>query len=156
MALRPRFTDPLRLTAMVKQSCRWCCSCFAPTAWIFLRGKRTKVALDKIRIYPAEAISAALIAVVTAAALSLAAVGGIPIDFASFAMPYFVAFVMTSVAIGYRATGRSANISLAMASCAIFICFSNSGAMLNYALLPISRTPIDELLFRTDAAIGFD
>lgn len=108
------------------------------------------------RIYRAEAICAVLIALVTALALILTTARGIRVDFASFAMRYCVSLAMVLVAAWYRVSGRSANISLTLAACAIFIIFSNSGAVLNYSLLPTIRPLADALMFRMDAALGFD
>lgn len=109
-----------------------------------------------MKMHRAETLAAALTAIVFALALSLSAVRGFRIDFASFAMPFVVAAAMVLVAGYYRASGRSHNIALAMASCAVFILFTNSGAALNYALLPTTSPVIDDLLYRIDAAIGFD
>ncbi|MET0587295.1 MAG: phosphatase PAP2 family protein [Novosphingobium sp.] len=108
------------------------------------------------RIYRAEAICAVLIALVSALALMLTTARGIRVDFASFAFRYCVGLAMVMVAAWYRVSGRSANISLTLAACAIFIIFSNSGAVLNYALLPTIRPLADSLMFRMDAALGFD
>lgn len=108
------------------------------------------------RLYRAEAISGALTLAVAALAVALSLAKGVRIDFASFAMPVLVAFAMLLAAARYRISERSPNIALALASCAIFILFSNAGAAFNYALLPTSRPLIDDALFRADAAIGFD
>src|SRR5690554_2818001 len=108
-----------------------------------------------IKLYRAETISAVLTTCVAALAIGLAVSRNIRIELASFAMPLFVAAAMLLAAGYYRVSGRSPNIALAMASCAIFILFSNSGAALNYALLPTNGPLIDDLLFQADAAIGF-
>lgn len=108
------------------------------------------------RIHRAEAISAVVIAAVTGLAVALSLGRDIPIDVASFATPVLVALAMILAAAHYRMSERSPNIALALASCAIFILFTNAGAALNYALLPIGQPLIDEALFRADAAIGFD
>jgi hypothetical protein len=88
--------------------------------------------------------------------VALATGKGVRIDLASFAPPFLAAFAMMLAAAHYRLSGRSPTIALAMASCAIFILFTNAGAAFNYALLPTGRPLIDGALFRADAAIGFD
>lgn len=108
------------------------------------------------KIYRAEAISGALTAAIIILVFALSMTKGLPIDLASFAVPFLTGVGMLLVAGYYRWRGRSPRIGLAIGSCAIFILFSNSGGVLNYALLPTSRPVIDGTLFQIDAALGFD
>lgn len=108
------------------------------------------------KVHDGEAIAAGLCVAVTCAALALAQWRGIRIDYASFAGRYLLAAVLLGIAAVYRKHNRAPRISLTLVSCALFIFYTNSGAVLNYTLIPQGATPIDPLLIRVDAALGFD
>ena len=108
------------------------------------------------RVYEAEAISAGLIVAITGAAIVLAETRGVRIVYASFAVHYLVATALIGLATIYRRLGRAPEISLTLMSCAIFVLFTNGGAVLNYLLIRPGSVPIDGMLMRADAALGFD
>jgi hypothetical protein len=108
------------------------------------------------RTYEAEAISWGLIAAVTGASIVLAETRGVHLVYASFATHYLVAAALTCLALVYRHLDREPEISLALMSCAIFILFTNGGAVLNYMLMRPGSMSIDPLLVRADALLGFD
>ena len=108
------------------------------------------------QVYKAEAICAGLILAITGAALVLAETRGVRIDYASFAGRYLLAAVMLGIAALYRHRNRAPRISLTLVSCALFVLFTNGGAVLNYTLIPRGAVPIDPLLIRADAMLGFD
>ena len=108
------------------------------------------------RVYKAEAICAGLILAITGAALVLAQTRGVRIDYASFAGRYLLAAAMLGIATLYRRRDRAPRISLTLVSSALFVLFTNGGAVLNYTLIPRGAVPIDPLLIRIDAALGFD
>ena len=108
------------------------------------------------RVYKAEAICAGLILAITGAALVLAQTRGVRIVYASFAVHYLVAAALLALATLYRRLDRAPRISLTLTSCAAFILFTNGGAVLNYLLIHPGSVPIDALLIRADATLGFD
>ena len=108
------------------------------------------------RVYEAEAISAGLIVAITGAAIVMAETRGVRIAYASFAVHYLVAAGLLGLAALYRSRNRAPEISLTLVSCAIFVLFTNGGAVLNYQLIRPGSVPIDGLLMRADAALGFD
>ena len=108
------------------------------------------------RVYKSEAICAGLILAITGAALVLAQTRGVRIDFGSFAARYLLAATMLAIATAYRRMDRAPLISLTLIASALFVLFTNGGAVLNYTLIPRGAAPIDPLLIRADAALGFD
>lgn len=108
------------------------------------------------KVHEGEAIAAGLCVAVTGAALALAQWRGIRIDYASFAGRYMLGAVLLGIAALYRQRNRAPRISLTLISCALFVFYTNSGAVLNYALIPHGAVPIDPLLVRADAALGFE
>ena len=109
-----------------------------------------------IRVYQAEAIASGLILAITGSAIFLAETRGVRIDYASFAVHYLVAAALLGLAALYRTHNRAPRISLTLVSCALFVLFTNGGAVLNYLLIRPGSVPIDGLLMRADAALGFD
>ena len=107
------------------------------------------------RVYKAEAICAGLILAITGAAVVMAETRGVRIVYASFAVHYLVAGALLALATLYRRLDRAPRISLTLTSCAIFILFTNGGAVLNYMLIRPGSVPIDGLLIQADAALGF-
>lgn len=108
------------------------------------------------RVYEAEAIATGLIVAVTGAAVVIAESRGVRIDYASFAGRYLVAAALVGLAAFYRFRDRTPAISLTLASCAMFVLFTNGGAALNYLLIRPGSVTIDPVLMRADAALGFD
>ena len=108
------------------------------------------------RVYEAEAIATGLIVAVTGAAVVIAESRGVRIDYASFAGRYLVAAALVGLAAFYRFRDRTPAISLTLASCAMFVLFTNGGAALNYLLIRPGSVTIDPMLMRADAALGFD
>ena len=108
------------------------------------------------RVYEAEAIATGLIVAVTGAAVVMAQTRGVRIDYASFAGRYLVAAALVGLAAFYRTRDRTPAISLTLASCAMFVLFTNGGAALNYLLIRPGSVTIDPVLMRADAALGFD
>lgn len=108
------------------------------------------------KVYAGEAIAAGLSLAVTGAAVALTQWRGIRIDYASFAGRYLLGAVLLGIAVVYRKRNRAPRISLTLISCALFVFFTNGGAVLNYALIPHGAVPIDPLLVRADVALGFD
>lgn len=116
----------------------------------------TDPAIESTPVHKAEAICAGLILAITGAVLVIGQTRGVRIDLASFAPRYLLAAVMLGIAAAYRRRRRAPRISLTLTSCALFVLFTNGGAVLNYMLIPRGATPIDPLLIRADAALGFD
>ncbi|QGN55965.1 phosphatase PAP2 family protein [Novosphingobium sp. Gsoil 351] len=108
------------------------------------------------RVYEAEAISGGLILAVSGAAIVLAQARGVYLDYVSFAPHYLVAAALIGLATTYRRLGRAPQISMTLMSCAIFVLFTNGGAVLNYLMIHPGSATIDPLLIRADAKIGFD
>ena len=108
------------------------------------------------RVYEAEAIATGLIVAVTGGAVVIAESRGVRIDYASFAGRYLVAAALVGLAAFYRFRDRTPAISLTLASCAMFVLFTNGGAALNYLLIRPGSVTIDPMLMRADAALGFD
>lgn len=109
-----------------------------------------------VDLYPAEKIGLALSIATLIAALMVIAYHGLRLDVASFLLPLAAFAFLFPVAQFYRQTQRSARIADTLCSCAIFILFTNSGLMLNHALLSFKADLIDRHLFAIDHIIGFD
>lgn len=109
-----------------------------------------------VDLYPAEKIGLALSIATLIAALMVIAYHRLTLDITSFLLPLAAFAFLFPVALFYRQTQRSARIADTLCSCAIFILFTNSGLMLNHALLAFQANLIDQHLFAIDHFIGFD
>jgi len=108
------------------------------------------------RLHRPELLAAWLIGGVVALDVLLLALRGSSLAAAAFAGNIAVALVMFALALGYRHIGRAAEIATTLIACSFFILFSNAGAVLNNLLIAPGSQTIDPLLFRADAALGFD
>lgn len=109
-----------------------------------------------VDLYSAEKIGLALSIATLIVALMIIAHHGLRLDVPSFHLPLAAFAFLFPVAQFYRQTQRSARIADTLCSCAIFILFTNSGLMLNHALLSFKTDLIDHHLFAIDHIIGFD
>ncbi len=64
--------------------------------------------------------------------------------------------VLVLLGIYYRRYRREANMALALIAIGLFIIVSLTGAITNYVFVPVAFPPIDPLLIRIDAMIGYD
>ncbi len=108
------------------------------------------------RLHRPELLAAWLIGGVVVLDVLLLALRGSSLAAAAFAGNIAVALVMFALALGYRTIGRAAEIATTLIACSFFILFSNAGAVLNNLLIAPGSQTIDPLLFRADAALGFD
>ncbi len=108
------------------------------------------------RLHRPELLAAWLIGGVLALDVILLAWRGSSVAAAAFAGNIAVALAMFALALAYRHLGRAAEIATTLIACSFFILFSNVGAVLNNLLIAPGSSTIDPLLFRADAALGFD
>lgn len=108
------------------------------------------------RLHRPEILAAWLIGGVLALDAVLLIWRGSSIAAAAFAGNIAVALMMIVLALAYRHMGRAAEIATTLIACSFFILFSNAGAVLNNLLIAPGSATIDPLLFRADAALGFD
>lgn len=91
-------------------------------------------------------------AVIDGACLSLRGIG---IDWMTFAASDLAAFGLIALGLFYRRSERSEAIAAALVCTGLFIAFSLWLATFNYLLMPVRQVPIDALLARLDAAVGY-
>lgn len=104
----------------------------------------------------AEKLGLAISFATLTAALLVIAYSGLTLDVASFILPAAAFIFLFLVSQFYRKNQRSDRISDTLSCGAIFIFFTNSGMMLNHALLSFKSDIIDQHLFRIDYFMGFD
>lgn len=109
-----------------------------------------------LRLFTAEELSLWLSFVTASVAFLFIFRNNVSLDLLSF-MPAAIGFVtLFGGALIYRRLGRSQRISNTLSACGIFIIFSASGVILNYALLSGQANIIDTNLFAIDHWIGFN
>lgn len=105
---------------------------------------------------PAERLILLLTAVLLALSTVLIAVKGVAVDAGAYAGLTLGGLSMVGLGQYYRRFRSDERIAATVTAAGLFILFSMAGSVFNYMLLPVVFAPIDLLLSRLDAAMGFD
>ncbi len=87
---------------------------------------------------------------------ALIAVRGIDVDYLGYALCLGVGGGVFLLGQLYRRSERDLRIATALVSAGLFILFTVVGSVFNYMFLPVQFPAIDPLLFRVDAALGYN
>nr|WP_314095213.1 phosphatase PAP2 family protein [uncultured Shinella sp.] len=105
---------------------------------------------------PAERLILVLTVLLLALSAPLIAVKGVAVDIGAYAVLILGGIAMLGLGQYYRRVRSDERIAASVTATGVFILFTLAGSVFNYMLLPVFFTPIDPLLLRLDAAVGFD
>lgn len=105
---------------------------------------------------PAERLILLLTAMLLVLSALLIAGKGVAIDAGAYALLTLGGLSMIGLGQYYRRYRSDERIASTVTATGLFILFSMAGSVFNYMLLPVAFSPIDQLLSRIDAAMGFD
>lgn len=108
-----------------------------------------------MRFYPAEAVVLRIMAVLGGLDIALICAKGVNVDIVGYATAIAIGVGMIAGGQYYRCIRDEGRIALAATAAGMFVLFSILGSIFNYMFLPILFVPIDALLFRVDAALGY-
>lgn len=109
-----------------------------------------------MQFLPAERFVLMILAVLLVFSGVLGLLKGIRVDWLGYTTLSASGLLVIAVGQFYRLAGRDARISAALTATGLFTLFTIAGSVFNYTLLPVAFTPIDLLLVRIDAALGFN
>ncbi|CCM75545.1 conserved membrane hypothetical protein [Rhizobium mesoamericanum STM3625] len=105
---------------------------------------------------PAERFISLIIATLALLDACLLLLKGVGIDVAGYASLVACGAFLLALGQFYRAVRRNERIAVTATAAGLFVLFTIAGSIFNYLLLPLRLSPIDPLLARFDAALGFD
>lgn len=108
-----------------------------------------------MRFLPAEVIVLRVIAFLGVVDAIMISVKGIGIDVVGYLAVCGAGLCQILIGQYYRVARGETNASLALIGGGMFGLFSIAASIFNYMFLPLYFTPIDPLLFRLDAALGY-
>lgn len=108
-----------------------------------------------MHVLPVERFILILIATLAVLDAGLIVLNGVEIDVAGYAVLISCGLLCLAIGQFYRRIRSEARIAVPVTAAGLFILFSIAGSIFNYLLLPVRFPTIDELLVRSDAALGF-
>lgn len=105
---------------------------------------------------PAEAVLVRVVATLALIDIFLLYIKGICVDVFGYMLVVSIGIFMVALGRYYRDVRGERHIALSVIASGVFILFTIVASLFNYMFLPIAFAPIDELLFRFDAVLGYD
>jgi len=105
---------------------------------------------------PAERFIVLIIATLALLDVCLLLLKGVGIDFVGYASLIACGAFLVALGQFYRRVRHNDRIAAAATAAGLFVLFTIAGSIFNYLLLPLRFSPIDPMLARFDAALGFD
>ncbi|KQV33050.1 MULTISPECIES: phosphatase PAP2 family protein [unclassified Rhizobium] len=109
-----------------------------------------------MHVLPVERFILILITTLAVLDAGLMVLNGVAVDVVGYAALLSCGILCLAIGQFYRGVRSEARISVPVTAAGLFILFSIVGSVFNYLLLPVRFPPIDAMLVRSDAALGFD
>lgn len=106
-------------------------------------------------LFPAERLILRIIAALLLIDVVMIVHKGLGVDLPGYAGSVGCGLLMVMFGQLYRVRRPNERIASALTAAGLFILFSIAGSIFNYMFLPIAFEPIDPLLFKVDAMLGY-